>query len=171
MQWLPNNTVSITQANATLESQASGGSAPDLVWEQYGPVTSGALPAGLLQNIKPFLEKPNPYVPGNSSWPSLFTAAARPRSPRPGSPAPRRRGPVSPPAASPVWDSGRERWDGWSAERGFQSPKMNSFNHYSLGAVGEWVYRLLLGIDQQPGTAGFDSLLMRPHVDPGGSLS
>ena len=38
------------------------GSAPDLVWEQYGPVTSGALPAGLLQNIKPYLDKPNPYV-------------------------------------------------------------------------------------------------------------
>jgi len=37
VQWLPNNTASITQANATLESQASGGSAPDLVWEQYGP--------------------------------------------------------------------------------------------------------------------------------------
>ena len=28
VQWLPNNTSSITQANATLESQASGGSAP-----------------------------------------------------------------------------------------------------------------------------------------------
>jgi ABC-type glycerol-3-phosphate transport system substrate-binding protein len=53
VQWLPNNMSSITQSNAQLESQASGGSAPDVVWEQYGPVTSGALPAGLLQNIKP----------------------------------------------------------------------------------------------------------------------
>ena len=68
VQWLPNNTASITAANATLESQASGGSAPDLVWEQYGPVTSGALPKGLLQNIKPYLDKPNPYVTGNTSW-------------------------------------------------------------------------------------------------------
>jgi Bacterial extracellular solute-binding protein len=78
VQWLPNNTASITQANATLESQASGGSAPDLVWEQYGPVTSGALPQGLLQNIKPYLDKPNPYVPGNSSWLSLFSASTVP---------------------------------------------------------------------------------------------
>jgi raffinose/stachyose/melibiose transport system substrate-binding protein len=78
VQWLPNNTASITQANATLESQASGGSAPDLVWEQYGPVTSGALPNGLLQNIKPYLDKPNPYVPGNSSWLSLFSASTIP---------------------------------------------------------------------------------------------
>jgi hypothetical protein len=78
VQWLPNNTASITAANATLQSQASGGSAPDLVWEQYGPVTSGALPPGLLQNIKPYLDKPNPYVPGNSSWLSLFSASTVP---------------------------------------------------------------------------------------------
>ena len=78
VQWLPTNSASITQSNAQLESQASGGSAPDLVWEQYGPVTSGSLPAGLLQNIKPYLDKPNPYVPGNTSWLSLFTASTIP---------------------------------------------------------------------------------------------
>jgi hypothetical protein len=78
VQWLPNNSASITQSNATMESQASGGAAPDLVWEQYGPVTSGSLPVGLLQNIKPFLDKPNPYVPGNTSWLSLFTASTIP---------------------------------------------------------------------------------------------
>jgi raffinose/stachyose/melibiose transport system substrate-binding protein len=78
VNWLPNNTASITEANATLESQASGGSAPDLAWEQYGPVTSGALPNGLLQNIKPYLEKPNPYVSGNTSWLSLFSSATIP---------------------------------------------------------------------------------------------
>ncbi len=58
---------------------------------------------------------------------------------------------------------------GWTAERGFQSPWMNSFNHYALGSVGEWLYRFLLGIDQEPGTAGFGRLLLRPHV--GGQLS
>jgi raffinose/stachyose/melibiose transport system substrate-binding protein len=78
VDWLPNASSSITQANATVESQASGGAAPDLVWEQYGPVTSGSLPAGLLQNIKPYLEKPNPYVTGNTSWLSLFTASTVP---------------------------------------------------------------------------------------------
>ena len=66
--------------------------------------------------------------------------------------------------ATTIW----ERWDGWTAERGFASPEMNSFNHYSLGSVGEWLYRFLLGIDQEPGTAGFGRLLLRPH--PGGSL-
>ena len=79
VHWLPNNSSSITQSNATVESQASGGAAPDLVWEQYGPVTSGSLPKGLLQNIKPFLDKPNPYVPGNTSW--LVPVLAEHRSP------------------------------------------------------------------------------------------
>ena len=78
VQWLPNNSSSITASNATIESQASGGAAPDLVWEQYGPVTSGSIPKGLLQNIKPFLDKPNPYVPGNSSWLSLFSPSTVP---------------------------------------------------------------------------------------------
>jgi raffinose/stachyose/melibiose transport system substrate-binding protein len=78
VQWLPENSASITTANAAVQSQASGGSAPDLVWEQYGPVTSGALPSGLLQNIKPYLEKPNPYVPGGKSWLSLFSASTVP---------------------------------------------------------------------------------------------
>ena len=78
VDWLPNNTASITASNATVETQASGGAAPDLVWEQYGPVTSGALPTGLLQDIKPYLDEPNPYVPGNSNWLSLFSPSTIP---------------------------------------------------------------------------------------------
>jgi alpha-L-rhamnosidase len=66
--------------------------------------------------------------------------------------------------ATTIW----ERWDGWTEENGFQSPWMNSFNHYALGSVGEWLYRFILGIDQEPGTAGFSRLLLRPH--PGGGL-
>ncbi len=66
--------------------------------------------------------------------------------------------------ATTIW----ERWDGWTEQRGFQSAWMNSFNHYALGSVGEWLYRFVLGIDQQPGQAGFGRLLIRPH--PGGSL-
>jgi alpha-L-rhamnosidase len=67
--------------------------------------------------------------------------------------------------ATTIW----ERWDGWTEERGFQSPRMNSFNHYSLGSVGEWLYRFVLGIELAPGAAGFNRLVLRPH--PGGSLS
>ncbi len=67
--------------------------------------------------------------------------------------------------ATTIW----ERWDGWSAERGFQSAWMNSFNHYALGSVGEWLYRFVLGLELAPGAAGFDRLEMRPH--PGGELT
>ena len=67
--------------------------------------------------------------------------------------------------ATTIW----ERWDGWTPERGFQSPLMNSFNHYSLGAVGEWLYRFVLGIEPATDGAGFSRLIMRPH--PGGSLT
>ena len=35
-------------------------------------------PAGLLQNIKPYLDKPNPYIPGSSSWLSTFTPSTIP---------------------------------------------------------------------------------------------
>ncbi|MGH3299536.1 MAG: alpha-L-rhamnosidase C-terminal domain-containing protein, partial [Trebonia sp.] len=66
--------------------------------------------------------------------------------------------------ATTIW----ERWDGRTGEAGLQSPLMNSFNHYSLGSVGEWLYRFVLGIDQEPGTAGFGRLLLRPH--PGDPL-
>jgi alpha-L-rhamnosidase len=67
--------------------------------------------------------------------------------------------------ATTIW----ERWDGWTPERGFQSPLMNSFNHYSLGAVGEWLYRFVLGIEPATDGAGFSRLILRPH--PGGSLT
>ena len=67
--------------------------------------------------------------------------------------------------ATTIW----ERWDGWTDDNGFQAPLMNSFNHYSLGSVGEWLYRFVLGIELAPGATGFDRVEIRPH--PGGSLS
>jgi alpha-L-rhamnosidase len=65
--------------------------------------------------------------------------------------------------ATTIW----ERWDGWTEENGFQSPNMNSFNHYSLGSVGEWLYRYVAGIDL--GTPGYGQIVIRPR--PGGSLT
>jgi alpha-L-rhamnosidase len=65
--------------------------------------------------------------------------------------------------ATTIW----ERWDGWTEENGFQSPNMNSFNHYSLGSVGEWLYRYVAGIDL--GTPGYGSIVIRPR--PGGGLT
>ena len=52
--------------------------------------------------------------------------------------------------ATTIW----ERWDGWTPERGFQDPGMNSFNHYSLGSCGEWLFDSAAGIGLDPEQAG-----------------
>ncbi|WP_329236436.1 glycoside hydrolase family 78 protein [Actinoallomurus sp. NBC_01490] len=67
--------------------------------------------------------------------------------------------------ATTVW----ERWDGWTPDGGFQSATMNSFNHYSLGAVGDWLYGGVAGIAQAPDSAGYRRIVLRPH--PGGALT
>jgi len=63
--------------------------------------------------------------------------------------------------ATTIW----ERWDGWTDHKGFQDPTMNSFNHYSLGSVGEWLYRYVAGIDVEQEGAGFKHFLLRPYPD------
>jgi alpha-L-rhamnosidase len=60
--------------------------------------------------------------------------------------------------ATTIW----ERWDGWTPERGFQSANMNSFNHYAYGAVGEWLYARVAGIDWDEQDPGFLSIRFRP---------
>ena len=64
--------------------------------------------------------------------------------------------------ATSIW----ERWDGWTPERGFQDPRMNSFSHCTLGAVGDWVFRTVGGIDAA--APGFRQVLIRPR--PGGRI-
>ncbi|MDW5592748.1 glycoside hydrolase family 78 protein [Conexibacter stalactiti] len=59
-----------------------------------------------------------------------------------------------------------ERWDGWSEADGFASPNMNSFNHYAFGAIGEWLHRHVAGLDQEPGSAGWAHVRIRPFPDP-----
>ncbi len=44
--------------------------------------------------------------------------------------------------ATTIW----ERWNGYTEENGFETPSMNSFNHYSLGSCVEWLYSHVLGI-------------------------
>ena len=65
--------------------------------------------------------------------------------------------------ATTIW----ERWDGWTKEKGFQDPGMNSFNHYSLGSVGQWLYQSVAGIDTDPSAPGFERIVIAPHPGPG----
>jgi alpha-L-rhamnosidase len=67
--------------------------------------------------------------------------------------------------ATTIW----ERWDGWTPQNGFQSTIMNSFNHYSLGSCGEWLYGSVAGIDLHPAAPAYKKILIRPR--PGGPLT
>lgn len=65
--------------------------------------------------------------------------------------------------ATTIW----ERWNGWTEQDGFFLSQMNSFNHYSLGSVGEWLFRHVAGIELDPTIAGFQNFVLRPFVGGG----
>ncbi len=60
--------------------------------------------------------------------------------------------------ATSIW----ERWDSYTKEDGFgrHNAAMNSFSHYAFGAVCEWMFRTLAGIDTAD--AGYNHILLRP---------
>jgi alpha-L-rhamnosidase len=55
-----------------------------------------------------------------------------------------------------------ERWDGWRPDKGFQDAGMNSFNHYWLGCVSEWLFTQAAGIDTDG--PGFHHITLRPEI-------
>ena len=63
--------------------------------------------------------------------------------------------------ATTIW----ERWDGWTPDKGFQDPGMNSFNHYSLGSCGEFLFGGIGGI--RPATPGFKNIQIEPVINAG----
>ncbi len=67
--------------------------------------------------------------------------------------------------ATTIW----ERWDGIKPDDTFQSPSMNSFNHYAYGAIGEWMYRVVGGISIDENSPGYKHILIQPQ--PGGGLT
>jgi alpha-L-rhamnosidase len=67
--------------------------------------------------------------------------------------------------ATTIW----ERWDGYVKGRGFQNPGMNSFNHWALGAVGEWMVKTIVGLRPQPDAVGWNRFVVAP--EPGGGLT
>lgn len=65
--------------------------------------------------------------------------------------------------ATTIW----ERWDGWTHDKGFQDPKMNSFNHYAYGAIGAWMYTTIAGIDIDPNRPAYKNVVMHPQLGGG----
>ena len=47
---------------------------------------------------------------------------------------------------------------------------MNSFNHYSFGAVGAWMYNCSLGIQPDTDNPGFKHFFLKPEPDPTGEM-
>lgn len=64
--------------------------------------------------------------------------------------------------ATTIW----ERWDGQKPDGTFQDASMNSFNHYAYGAIGEWMYRVMAGIEIDESAPGYRRVLIQPR--PGG---
>lgn len=63
--------------------------------------------------------------------------------------------------ATTIW----ERWNGIQPDGTPYDPAMNSFNHYSYGAVGDFLYRKVAGIDcLRP---GYKKILIRPTLTKG----
>ncbi|MFG2053164.1 family 78 glycoside hydrolase catalytic domain [Micromonospora sp. NPDC048930] len=67
--------------------------------------------------------------------------------------------------ATTVW----ERWNSIMPDGSFGDVSMNSFNHYAYGAVGDWMYRTVAGIQPDPGNPGYAHLTFAPQ--PGGGLT
>jgi alpha-L-rhamnosidase len=67
--------------------------------------------------------------------------------------------------ATTIW----ERWDGIKPDGSFQDASMNSFNHYAYGAIGEWLYRVVAGIEVDPAEPGYKRFHLQPQ--PGGQLT
>ncbi len=63
--------------------------------------------------------------------------------------------------ATTIW----ERWDGIKPDSTFQTPSMNSFNHYAYGAIGDWMYRVATGIDTEEQAPGYKRMVIKPHPD------
>ncbi|MDQ3685076.1 MAG: glycoside hydrolase family 78 protein [Acidobacteriota bacterium] len=67
--------------------------------------------------------------------------------------------------ATTIW----ERWDGQKPDGSFQDVGMNSFNHYAYGAIGEWMYRVMAGLEIDADAPGYKHVLIQPQ--PGGGFT
>lgn len=67
--------------------------------------------------------------------------------------------------ATTIW----ERWDGIKPDGSFQDPSMNSFNQYAYGSIGDWIYRVVAGINTDETQPGYKKVIIHPQ--PGGGLT
>jgi len=69
--------------------------------------------------------------------------------------------------ATTIW----ERLNSYTHLDGFGgNNNMNSFNHYSFGAVGAWMYNYSLGITRDEDSPGFKHFILQPEPDTTGKM-
>lgn len=111
----------------------------DIINKNYH-VTSGFLGLSFLMPVLSFIERDDIAwkVLTNNEYPSWFYMIEQ--------------------GATTLW----ERWDSRHPDKGFYDPTMNSFNHCSLGCIGEWLYTGLAGIKMiEP---GFKKIKIKPFI-------
>lgn len=64
--------------------------------------------------------------------------------------------------ATTMW----ERWDGFVKDRGFYRSSMNSFNHWALGSVGEWIWRHIAGLNPDEEHPCYEHFVIKPQPGP-----
>jgi len=70
--------------------------------------------------------------------------------------------------ATTIW----ERVNSYTRTDGFGgNNSMNSFNHYSFGAVGSWMVNYSLGIQRDDKNPGFHHFLLQPEIDQTGQMT
>jgi alpha-L-rhamnosidase len=62
--------------------------------------------------------------------------------------------------ATTIW----ERWDGIKPDGTFQDVGMNSFNHYAYGAIGNWLYEKVAGIQTDAKNPGYKEVIIKPEI-------
>ena len=62
--------------------------------------------------------------------------------------------------ATTMW----ERWNSIRPDRTMGAVIMNSLNHYSFGAISEWLYRYVAGINPDEQEPGFRRAVIRPRI-------
>ncbi len=65
--------------------------------------------------------------------------------------------------ATTIW----ERWNGIRPDSTFEPASMNSFNHYAYGAIGDWMYRVVAGLDTDEDGPGYKKIIIKPHIGKG----
>lgn len=61
--------------------------------------------------------------------------------------------------ATTIW----ERFDGWRKDLGFNPDIMNDFSHVGLSGAGEWIWRMIVGLNPDESQPGYEHCVIHPR--------